>query len=313
VRLLLAVDSPSPLSPAGSEADRVATLLWIVLALGVFVVVVVLTAVLVAMFRRQRDHDTATTERTHQRFIVGGGIVFPVVILSVVGVLTVVSTATLLRSTPGALTVDVTGEQWFWRISYPDSGITTANELRVPVDRSVELHLHSSDVVHSFWVPQLAGKLDATPGQSPVLAFTPHEVGTYRGECAEFCGLQHANMNFVVDVLSQADFDSWVQRHRETPAPPTDQLAAEGRADFASLACAGCHTIRGVSDGTFGPDLTDIGERSTLGASTVPNTDEDLAAWMVNARAFKPGVKMPPIDLTNDQVHALVAYLRTLR
>ena len=209
--------------------------------------------------------------------------------------------------------MNVVGEQWFWRISYPDAGITTANELRLPVDRPAELRLHSNDVVHSFWVPQLAGKLDLTPGESPVLRFTPQEVGTFRGECAEFCGLQHANMNFVVDVMTQSDFDRWVRDHQTAPAPPSDPLALQGRQAFATLACAGCHTVRGLTDGTVGPDLTDIGERSTLGALTVPNDDAHLSTWINNARLLKPGAKMPPIDLTSDQVAALVAYLRTLR
>jgi cytochrome c oxidase subunit 2 len=289
---------------------------WLLLALGTFVAVVVLVAVIVAMFRGRdsnRDTNNGETTGTERRFIIGGGLVFPIIVLSVVAVVTVHSTATLRKSAPDAQVVDVIGEQWFWRIDYPNEGITTANELRLAVDRPAELHLRANDVIHSFWVPQLAGKLDMIPGQSSVLRFTPQQVGTFRGECAEFCGLQHANMNFVVDVMSQNDFDTWVREHQVTPAAPSDPLARQGQQDFASLACAGCHTIKGLTDGTLGPDLTDIGGRSTLGASTVPNDDAHLSTWMSNAGLLKPGVKMPPIDLTSDQATALVAYLRTLR
>ena len=304
--------SPSPLSPAGSEADRLARVWWLLLGLGTFVVVVVLAAVLIALFRGRRRWS-ADESRTQMRFIIGGGLIFPVVILAVVAVATVNTTSTLRRTAANAQVVDVTGDQWFWRISYPSEGITTANELRLPVDRPAEIHLHSNDVVHSFWVPQLAGKLDLTPGESPVLRFTPHDVGTFRGECAEFCGLQHANMNFVVDVMSQQDFDDWTRAHESAPTAPSDPLAAQGRALFGDLACAGCHTVRGLTDGTIGPDLTDVGERSTLGAGTVPNDDAHLSTWINNARLAKPGAKMPPIQLTADQLTALVAYLRTLR
>jgi len=217
--------SPSPLSPAGSEADRLARVWWLLLGLGTFVVVVVLAAVLIALFRGRRRWS-ADESRTQMRFIIGGGLIFPVVILAVVAVATVNTTSTLRRTAANAQVVDVTGDQWFWRISYPSEGITTANELRLPVDRPAEIHLHSNDVVHSFWVPQLAGKLDLTPGESPVLRFTPHDVGTFRGECAEFCGLQHANMNFVVDVMSQQDFDDWTRAHERAPTAPSDPLAA---------------------------------------------------------------------------------------
>jgi len=304
--------SPSPLSPAGSEADRLAGAWWVLLGLGAFVAVVVLGAVLIALFRGRR-RGPVDEPRTHTRFIVGGGLIFPVIVLAIVAVATINTTSTLRRAAANAQVVDVVGEQWFWRIFYPTEGITTANELRLPVDRPAEIHLHSNDVVHSFWVPQLAGKLDLTPGESPVLRFTPHEVGTYRGECAEFCGLQHANMNFVVDVMSQQDFDSWTTDHQREPATPSNELAAQGRGLFATLACAGCHTVRGLTDGTIGPDLTDVGSRSMLGAGVVPNDEAHLASWINNAQLAKPGAKMPPIELTADQLTALVAYLRSLK
>jgi cytochrome c oxidase subunit II len=303
-----------PSSPAGSEAHRVAGAWWIVFALGVAVAAVVLATVLVAMGRRPRaTAGKDAIASTHRRFIIGGGLVFPVVVLTVVAAVTIDSTATLRRPNPNALKVDVTAAQWFWRINYVDSGVVTANELRLPVDRPVAVRVLAQDVIHSFWVPQLAGKLDAIPGQTSTLTFTPQSVGTFRGECAEFCGLQHANMNFVVDVLSQADFDAWITQHQQPPPPPTDPLAAAGRTAFTQLPCAGCHTIRGLTDGTIGPDLTDVGGRSALGSGIIANTPDNLAAWINDAPAFKPGTKMPRIDLTPDQINSVVAYLRSLR
>lgn len=303
--------SPSPLDPAGSEAHRLAGIWWLLLVLGGAVALIVLVAVLVALFRgRTNDERTPLVEN---RFIIGGGLVFPVVVLAVVAFVTVDSTANLRRTASNAQVVDVVGEQWFWRITYPDSGVVTANELRLPVDRPVEVRLRSNDVVHSFWVPQLAGKLDLIPGQTGTLRFTPQRVGTFRGECAEFCGLQHANMNFVVDVLSQAAFDEWIDQHRNPPPAPPDALASTGRQLFSTLACAGCHTVRGLTDGTLGPDLTDVGGRSTLGAGAAPNDEAHLSTWINDARLIKPGAKMPPLQLTADQITALVAYLRSLR
>lgn len=304
--------TPSPLDPAGSEAHRLASVWWLLLALGTAVAVIVLAAVAVALFRRRTEegHQVARVER---RFLIGGGLVFPIAVLSIVAVVTVDSTANLRRAAANAQVVDVVGEQWFWRISYPDSGVVTANELRLPVDRPAEVRLKSNDVVHSFWVPQLAGKLDLVPGESPVLRFTPQKVGAYRGECAEFCGLQHANMNFVVDVMTQADFDAWIARHRDPPPTPTDALAARGRELFAGLPCAGCHAVRGLTDGTIGPDLTDVGSRAALGAGAASNDDAHLSTWINDARLLKPGVKMPPLELSADQITALVAYLRTLQ
>src|SRR4051794_35840971 len=208
--VLLAPDAPWPLSPTGSGARRVAGVWWLIFGLAVVVALVVLAAVVLALFRGRHRGAIDDAEPTHRRFIIVGGLVFPIVVLSIVAFATVDATATLRRPAPDAERLDIVGEQWFWRVNYPAEGVVTANEVRLPVDRPAELHMHSNDVVHSFWVPQLAGKLDLTPGESPVLRFTPEEVGTYRGECAEFCGLQHANMNFVVVVMSQPDFDRWI-------------------------------------------------------------------------------------------------------
>jgi len=168
-------------------------------------------------------------------------------------------------------------------------------------------------VIHSFWVPQLAGKVDTIPGQTNQLRFTVKEPGTYVGHCAEYCGLQHANMAFTVVAQPAAEFDRWLAQHQNAPSGPTSDLQARGQLAFMRLPCAGCHTIRGTAaQGTAGPDLTDFGGRKTIGAGTVPNTTGNLAGWISNAQSIKPGNKMPPISIEPADQQALIAYLESL-
>ncbi|HEY4376062.1 MAG TPA: cytochrome c oxidase subunit II, partial [Acidimicrobiales bacterium] len=223
MRAVLAIQTPSPLSPAGSEASQLAGIWWLLLGLAVAVGVGVLALVLVGLARHpSADHpdnpDDLASDDRDRRFIVLGGLVMPVLVLSVAAVATIRTTQTLRRPSRGQLEVNVTAAQWFWRVQYPDGGITSANEVVLPVDRPVQFTLRSEDVIHSFWVPQLAGKMDVIPGQTNRLAFTPRKVGTYLGECAEFCGLQHAHMRFLVRVVSASRFAAW--RRGESPASP---------------------------------------------------------------------------------------------
>jgi cytochrome c oxidase subunit 2 len=199
-------------------------------------------------------------------------------------------------------------------VRYPDQDIITANEIHVPVGRPLEIGLDSDNVIHSFWVPQLGGKLDLVPGQHNVWRAKATKAGTYRGECAEYCGIQHARMNFLIIAQTPASFDTWALQHQRPPSEPTGQLEANGQQVFMRAPCAGCHTIRGtVANGTIGPDLTDIGSRRTLGANTVPNTPGYLAGWVVDSQSIKPGNLMPPIPLNADDLQALLAYLRSLK
>jgi cytochrome c oxidase subunit 2 len=212
----------------------------------------------------------------------------------------------------GALEVLVRGRQWWWEFRYPGLEVITANELHLPAGRPVALKLEGPDVIHSFWVPQLGGKRDVVPGRLNQLTLTPETPGEYWGQCAEFCGASHANMGMRVVVDAPAAFERWVAAQRATPAEPTG-AAAEGKAIFASRACVGCHTIRGVSAGVLGPDLTTFGGRTTLAAGMLPNTLETVAAWVRNPGAIKPGVKMPALGLTDAEARAVAAYLMTLK
>jgi cytochrome c oxidase subunit 2 len=300
--------TPSALDPAGPQARHLATLSWVLFAIAAVVYVTVTALVIIAIIRRGRDSPKA-----ENRFIVVGGIVVPALILSVAGVLTITTTNSLRAEPASALDVTVRGERWWWAIDYPSLDIASANEIHVPVGRPVRVRLQSDNVIHSFWVPQLAGKTDLIPGQTNEMHFTADRAGTYRGECAEFCGLQHARMRFVVVVQPRADFDAWVQAHRATRPRPAG-AAATGAQDFQRLPCAGCHTIAGTeATGTIGPDLTDFGSRAEIGAGTVPNNEATLGAWIADAPSIKPGALMPPLDLTGDEVTDLVAYLETLR
>jgi cytochrome c oxidase subunit 2 len=213
---------------------------------------------------------------------------------------------------PKALEVLVRGRQWWWEFRYPTLDLATANELHLPAGRPVVLKLEGPDVIHSFWVPQLGGKRDVIPGRLNQITLTPDAPGEYWGQCAEFCGASHANMLMRVLVEAPETFERWVAAQRATPAEPAGP-AAEGKAIFARSACVGCHTIRGVSAGVLGPDLTTFGSRRTLGAGILPNTPENVAAWVRNPVAFKPGVKMPALGLSEAEARAVAAYLESLK
>lgn len=296
-------DSPSALDPSGPSASRVAGLWWLMLVLATLVAVAVLGFIGVALVRGRGTEGGRPSRITDNGFILVGGIAVPVVILAVLAVATVVVTNDITDEADDPLIVEVTGERWWWRVGYPEQEIDTANELHVPVGRPVEVRLESDNVVHSFWIPQLAPKVDLIPGQPNRIIFTASAAGTYRGQCAEFCGIQHANMNFVVVADEPADFDRWVEDHRSEPA------TARGESEFRSSACAGCHTVEGVTTGDRGPDLTDFGSRQTIAAGALPNTPENLRRWITDPHSVKPGSLMPPVPLTDDEVDAIVDYL----
>ena len=218
------------------------------------------------------------------------------------------------QGAPAAQALDVTvrGRQWWWEFRYPSLGVVTANELHLPAGRPVALSLEGPDVIHSFWVPQLGGKRDVIPGRVNRLTLVPERPGEYWGQCAEFCGASHANMGLRVFVDTPEEFARWLAAQRATPAEPTG-LAAEGKAIYARSACVGCHTVRGVSAGVLGPDLTTFGSRTTLGAGLRPNTLDNLTAWIRDPAAIKPGVKMPALGLGEAEARAVAAYLAGLK
>jgi cytochrome c oxidase subunit 2 len=302
------------LDAKGSEADRIASVWWLMFGLAAAVYVVVAGFIVYAATRGRR-RSSESSRLDEQRFIWIGGVLAPLVILAILAVVTVDTTSALRNASPHELKIDVVGKLWWWQVEYPGTDVVTANEIHIPRGTPIDFHLTSDNVIHSFWVPQLAGKMDTIPGQPNDLRFTADTVGTYRGQCAEFCGLQHAHMGIAVVVDTPPDFGRWLARREATSLEPASEEAATGQLVFEREACAGCHTIRGTSaQGHVGPDLTDVGSRARIGAETLLNTPENMRAWIRDAQHFKPGISMPSFhSLSNSDVAALATYLESLK
>jgi cytochrome c oxidase subunit 2 len=217
-----------------------------------------------------------------------------------------------------ALAIEVTANQWWWSVKYMEGPVSetfvTANEIHVPVGRPVLVRLKAADVIHSFWVPSLTGKRDLIPGRTATIAFRADHPGIYRGQCAEFCGFQHAFMAFEVHAQAPAEFEAWRRAQLVPPPPPTDALALRGQSLFQSIQCAMCHAVQGtLAQGHNAPDLTHLASRRTIAAGTLPNTPENLASWITDPHRHKPGVNMPANPMSQEDLAALVAYLGTLQ
>jgi cytochrome c oxidase subunit 2 len=220
---------------------------------------------------------------------------------------------TQAASPPTALRVDVAGRQWWWEFKYPDLKVVTANELHIPAKQPITFSLHAPDVIHSFWMPQLGGKRDVVPGRVNRIMLTPDGPGELPGQCAEYCGMSHANMRFRVIVHEPAEFEKWVADQQKPAAQPTHPLAQKGLELFSQSTCVGCHTITGVSGGVLGPNLTHFASRKTLGANLMANTPENVAKWIENPGHMKPGALMPDLGMRGEQTKALAAYLLSLK
>lgn len=295
---------------AAQIRDLFAFIIWI--AIGVFVVVEGALIWAIIRFRARRGQGRPPQVHGNTPVEVAWTIA-PAVILAIIAVPTITTIFRTYSAPPaGALQVRVVGHQWWWEVQYPELNIVTANEIHLPVGQPVSFTLESADVIHSFWVSRLAGKRDVIPNRTNQLWFTPDQLGVYSGRCAEFCGIQHANMRFEVFVEPRETFDEWV-RAQQAPPPVATGLAAQGQAIFARSACVGCHTIQGVSQATVGPNLTHFGSRTTIAAATLENTPENLARWLRDPQAVKPGNRMPNLGLSDSEVESLVAYLQSLK
>ena len=317
-------DTPmSYLATAGAAADPVTRLGWGLLAIAVAVVIVVAALLAGALWRRRpglsRDiDDRLPVERRGPglRWIwVGVGISTLALFVSTVWTLTTLA-AVRDPPTPPALTIQVTGHDWWWEARYlgegPGQDFTTANELHIPVGRPVRLELRSADVIHSFWIPKLAGKTDLIPGRTNLAWIEADHPGAYRGQCGEFCGLEHARMALQVVADPPSAFRAWRDRQLAAPAPATSPPTAAGAVVFQAR-CAACHAIRGTpAGGLFGPDLSHLALRRTLAAGTLPNDPAHLSEWLADPQAIKPGNEMPRVPLTDGDRAALVAYLQSL-
>jgi cytochrome c oxidase subunit II len=253
--------------------------------------------------------------RTTAFVLIAGGVI-PTIILAVATFITLSGLRVFDRPPEGVeLTVLVRGHMFWWEIEYPDHAVITANEVHIPVGQSVRVELESADVIHSFWVPQLHGKLEMIPGKTNVLYLRADEPGVYFGKCAEFCGQQHANMEFQLIAQPPSEFDAWLEAQAADAAEPESELAERGREVFVGSPCAACHDIRGVSTGSAqaGPDLTHLATRRTLAARTLDNVRGNLGAWILDPQGIKPGNRMPAVNLTSEEFLALLEYLDGLR
>jgi len=303
----------SIVSPKGPAARSVAGLWWpmLIAATAVFLFVVCMLLLAPARGRRKTEDQAKQDAPWGEPFIVIAGVVVSGAIL--VGFF-LFSLDRMQALAEGAhrtkLTVSVIGHDWWWEVRYPN-GAVSANEIHIPAGVKVQLALTTDDVIHSFWVPRLGPKTDMIPGQPNTLWLEASEPGVYRGQCAEFCGLQHANMIIRVVADPPAEFDRWVDSQSQRGADQA--LALQGRHVFESATCAGCHRVRGTAAvGNAGPDLTHLAARATIGAGVLENSDENLRHWITDPQSVKPGAIMPPTTLPADQLDALVAFLREL-
>jgi cytochrome c oxidase subunit II len=311
------------MAPKSDFAEWTHSLYLQVIGWDSFILALVGLLLALALFRystRARDKGETPPESRERVELEVAWTVGPALVLIAIAIPTIRTTFRAAPAVPpaGALKVHVTAHQWWWEVRYPDLDVVTANEIHLPVGRPVRLSLRSADVIHSFWVPQLGGKRDVVPGHPNAITLIPLVPGVYLGQCAEFCGLSHANMRFRVFVESPQTFEAW-RAHQAAPAIVGDtsstapDLVAAGARLYATGPCVICHTVGGVSAGHRGPDLTHFASRTTFAGGTLVNSPETLAAWLRDPTSLKPGAQMPRLGLPETQVAEVVAYLESLR
>jgi cytochrome c oxidase subunit 2 len=314
------------LRPAGPQAEHIYDLWLLMLWVCTVVFVAIIAACAWALWRAPRSTartppDTGATRRPQRRHV---AVVSAALGVSAIGLFVLIAASVMtdraLARLPlaGGLVIQVTAHQWWWEAKYDDHEpsriFNAANELHVPVGKPVLVRLRSSDVIHSFWVPNLHGKRDLIPGRELLITFRADKAGVYRGQCAEFCGHQHANMALLVIAEAPERYERWAEAQRQSAREPQAADEKRGQAVFLSSPCMMCHTIQGTSaQGKTAPDLTHLASRSTLAAGTLANTRGNLAGWILDPHAVKPGVNMPSIALPADDLRALLAYLESLR
>jgi len=309
-------DNQSVLNPKGPDAVELAHLSWLLFIGGTAILLLVVVAAALAIFGPPRARAAIASPN----MVVWAGIAFPIVVLTALltyGVwLTRSQQAHVADNT--AVRIAVVGEQWWWRIAYRDAQgapIPTANEIRIPVGRAVIFELTSADVIHSFWVPSLAGKIDMIPGRTTYLRMKADHAGVFRGQCAEYCGGPHALMAFEVVAMPQDEFETWLQQQAAPAATPTAENALRGRDLFLAAGCGACHAVRGTAAaGTIGPDLTHLGSRRSVGIDTAKMSEDNVARFIRDGQHVKPGNLMPPFRVfAPPDLAAVSAYLTGLR
>jgi cytochrome c oxidase subunit II len=304
---------PNVLRPGGSGGEKILTLTLQIVSIlsAVLLTVWILLAIVIIKGRRRPESQASQTRGNLGIEILWTAI--PAVIVAVLLILTVRTTLQIALPDRGAQFTSI-GHQWWWEFDFPNECFKTANEVYVPVGRPVSIDLKSTDVIHSFWVPQMGGKVDMNPGHVNHVRFVPLKTGRYLGECAEFCGVQHGRMRFLFIVTTAAKYSAWMHDQALPARQPTGAEAVAGGQLIPTIACGSCHTIRGTAmKGSFGPDLTHFGSRSGIAAFTLLNTPQNLLAWLQDPQKVKPECKMPQIPLPLQEQQQLVAYLEELK
>nr|WP_245441543.1 cytochrome c oxidase subunit II [Rhizobium vallis] len=308
----------SALDVHGAFAMHLKHLMLSVILVCTLVWIAVMMVLAYALFRKRRDPAEGKAGADKRAtIIVSAAVGATVLIITGLTVASFYTTRLIDADGEVALTIAIKGEQWWWRVTYMLNGkpdFETANEIHIPVGRTVLLQLESADVVHSFWVPSLAGKQDLVPGRTNTLALRAETPGVYRGQCAEFCGLQHSHMAMLVVADDAASFERWLAGQRAESLEPAEPEPTAGQAVFLGKPCAACHRVRGTpSAGTTGPDLTHVGSRDTVGAGVMERTRGSIAAWIADPQTLKPGNNMPMVPLTSDELRAVSAYIESLK
>jgi cytochrome c oxidase subunit 2 len=310
------------LDPKGPDSFEIARIFWLFVDVCAVVWVLVLLFLAVAIFRaRPVRPDPLERDPAQERrmgIVVGVFVALTGFVLLGLTAISYAGQKRLFDRTSEQISIVLTGHQWWWEVQYedqqPDKTFTTANEIHIPVGVPVRIKLESSDVIHSFWVPSLAGKQDLITGKQNIIQIQADRQGVYRAQCAEFCGFQHAHMAMLVVAETREEFDAWRNRQISAREPPTEDERKEGEQVFLNNACVMCHTVRGTSAASrVGPDLTHVAGRRTIAAGTLPVTRGTLAAWIVDPQRIKPGANMPLIKLEPDELNKLAAYLEGLK
>lgn len=314
----------NPVGPASLRIEHTfATIFWITATVTFLVFATLIYFVVRRKHAAITDPIPQTTTEKNDKFAaraVGAAVGVTVLLLFIMMISSFITSRRLGRMhDQDALTIEVYGHQWWWEVHYPNlkepyREVITANEIHVPVGSLIRIEGTSRDVIHSFWAPNLNGKRDLLPGYTNDLFFRVDQPGRWRGQCAEFCGLQHAHMSFYTVAESKKDFENWMTEQAQSARQPTTPQTQHGLQVFLTRQCVMCHTIRGTVAGSrVGPDLTHLASRSTIAAGTLPNTIGNLGGWILNAQSIKPGVRMPPNQLSGSDLQDLLAYLETLR
>lgn len=300
-----------PESPGGADIKTLTIQILAILS-GVAITVWVILTIVIIRYRRRPESLVKQTHGNLTIEIVWTAI--PAVIVAVLFFLTIRTTGQLAIPASTQVHYAATGHQWWWEFEFAGGNFKTANEIKLPVEKTVSADLLSADVIHSYWVPQLGGKVDMIPGHINRIAFIPAQTGRFLGECSEYCGHQHAHMRFLVFVVSSQEFASWFANQQLPARAPSGAQAIAGAQFIKTIACGGCHTIRGTGlAGVVGPDLTHIGSRTSLASVTLPNTPQNMTRWIADPQAVKPESSMPRIAMPPDRLAEIVAYLEELQ